>query len=78
MVLLYKHDLEAIVGDKRPSRASVRRVAEVTFPDRVTFPFKQRLTLQGAIRDANVPEPRVSEDDDWEAKGHNFRAKQTE
>ena len=54
--------LAATLCDSRSTRASVRRVADVTFPETVSFPMKQRLNFFGAFEDLALPAPRVSDD----------------
>ena len=38
---------------------------DVTFPDEISFPLRQRLTLHGAVADRALPVPAVAEDT-WE------------
>ena len=41
-------------------------MAGVTFPEVISFPFRQRLTLNGAFEDPTLPAPHViDEKDDW-------------
>ncbi|CAK0791463.1 unnamed protein product, partial [Prorocentrum cordatum] len=54
--------LRRLLGDYRPSRSSIRYSAEVFFPERVTFPAKQRLRLAGAARDDAFPAPAVCDE----------------
>ena len=60
--------LAAIMSDGSSSRVSIRTVADLVFPEIVSFPLRQRLTLQGSfVQDANLPEPFVSDDaEGWE------------
>ena len=51
--------LERLVGQQRVSKCCIRRCAEVEFPEVMTLPLKQRLTLSGAIGDASLPEPKT-------------------
>ena len=52
----------SILSEGRASRVSIRIVADVTFPEIVTFPLKQRLTLNGALEDMILLAPQVSDD----------------
>ncbi|CAK0865136.1 unnamed protein product, partial [Prorocentrum cordatum] len=46
--------LRRLLGDYRPSRSSIRYSAEVFFPERVTFPAKQRNEYDGELAE-NAP-----------------------
>lgn len=54
--------LAAMLSDSRSTRASVRRVADVTFPETVSFPITQRLIFCSAFADLALPAPHVSDD----------------
>ena len=55
-----------LLGKDRPSRAGIRYIAEVVFPDRVVYPIRLRLRLAGASRDLNFLEPAVADGhEDW-------------
>ena len=43
--------LTRLLGEHRPSRTTIRYSSELHFPDRTTFPCKQKLQLVGASRD---------------------------
>ena len=58
--------LERLLGVHRATRACIRRTCDIVFPELVSFPLKQRLTLHGAIKDADLPEPAiVDNDEEW-------------
>ena len=54
--------LSSILSEARAARLSIWTVADVTFPEVVSFPFKQRVMLHGAFEDAALPAPHVSND----------------
>ena len=58
--------LAAMLCEHRASRVSVRRVADVIFPQTVSFPMKQRLNFHGAFEDVSLPSPHITDD------GENF------
>ena len=51
--------LAFLLPDNRASRVSIRTVADVIFPEVVSFPLRQRLTLNGAFEDTTLPAPHV-------------------
>ena len=46
-----------MLGAKRASRACVRRSSDIVFPKEVSFPLRQKLTIQGAFSDTTMPQP---------------------
>ena len=54
--------LAIFTGARRPSRAALRRTMDVTFPDEIPFPLRQRLALHGAVADRALPVPAIAED----------------
>ena len=54
--------LASLLSENRASRVSIRTVTDVTFPEVVSFPFRQRLTLNGAYEDATLPAPHVTDE----------------
>ena len=51
--------LASLLSDNRASRVSIRTVADVIFPEVVSFPLRQRLTLNGAFEDTILHAPHV-------------------
>lgn len=64
--------LSKLLGDSRPSRATIRRSSEITFPEVISFPLRQRLNLGGVIEDANAPSPAVADEAAGEVEGWNI------
>ena len=59
--------LRKLVDETRGSRARVRRTCDLVFPDKVTFPLRQRLSLAGAYADITLPSPGIKEGEEtWE------------
>ena len=54
--------LASILSEGQASRVSIKIVADVTFPEVVSFSLKQQLTLIGAYEDMILPAPHVSND----------------
>ena len=58
--------LAFLLSEIRASRVSIRTVADVIFPEVVSFPLRQRLTLNGAFEDTTIPALHVTDEkDDW-------------
>ena len=58
--------LAFLLSENRASRVSIRTVADVIFPEVVSFPLRQRLTLNGAFEDTILPAPHVTDEkEDW-------------
>ena len=51
--------LACMLSDYRATRASVRQVQDLVFPETIAFPMKQRLNLYGAFEDLALPSPHV-------------------
>ena len=53
-------------GSNRPSVVHVRRSIDIDFPEIVSYPLRQRLTVHGAVADRTLPAPGVAaEEDGW-------------
>ena len=71
--------LRRLLGEHRPSRSTVRYSGELFFPERITFPCKQRLHLAGAVRDASFPAPAIADEGQkWEIEGSDRGASEDE
>ena len=58
--------LASLLSENRVSRVSIRTVTDVTFPEVVSFPLRQRLTLNGAYKDVTLQAPHVTdEQENW-------------
>ena len=58
--------LASLLSENRASRVSIRTVADVIFPEVVSFPLRQRLTLNGAFEDTTFPAPHVTDEkEEW-------------
>ena len=58
--------LTSLLSENSAFRISIRIVADVTFPEVVSFPFQQRLTLNGAFEDSTLPALHViDEKEEW-------------
>ena len=54
--------LASLLSENRASRVSITIVADVAFPEVVSFPCQQRLTLNGAFEDSTLPAPRPNDE----------------
>ena len=54
--------LAPLLSENRATRLSIRTVADVIFPEVVSFPHRQRLTLNGAFEDTTLPAPHVTDE----------------
>ena len=54
--------LAILLSENRASRASIRIVADVHFPEVASSPLQQRLTLHGAYEDTTLPAPYVTDE----------------
>ena len=50
---------------KRAASTAIRRTCDVVFPETITFPLKERLSLHGAGVDRTLPAPRINDDGGW-------------
>ena len=58
--------LAFLLSENRAFRVSIRTVADVIFPEVVSFPLRQRLTLHGAFEDTILPAPHVTDEkENW-------------
>ena len=56
----------SLLSENRASRVSIRIAADLTCPEVVSFPFQQRLTLNGAFADSTLPAAHViDEKEEW-------------
>ena len=54
--------LAKMLGDKRASRANVKRSTDVMFPEVPSYPLKLKITASGALGDLALPGPKLSDD----------------
>ena len=58
--------LAFLLSENRAFRVSIRTVADVIFPEVISFPLRQRLTLNGAFEDTILLAPHVTDEkEEW-------------
>ena len=58
--------LASLLSENRASRVSIRTVADVIFPEVISFPLRQRLTSNGAFADTILPASHVTDEkEEW-------------